>query len=735
MPDSAPCPAPEGLASKAARWARPYFKKRLLANASIGIGLHSEECRAEQSAAAAVLAPADNPFEDYAWCLAHTSSASPISTACGQSQCAALARESDPLVGINIGLVVVDSRISSEHPAVAMWAAYAKAHQYTFVPIVPSIPSNASNCANQIMLHDWQSTRHMLEILAAPRYAHLSHLVYLELDQWPVRPLAGLEPLFVSADMVRAESAKVMAVFEEYPCKDVRGGGLFNMGTYLLRRHARTTALLTAWLHSNMHGGMLAATWPARQGAFSHDPTVYDAHAEAIATFASGCVAGSPYAPVIAHALGGRINHVFEPSMLRAEVAAGTMATCVRDVLRGLVDDDACELCNLVDCTLLRDTTADARRRGLRNTKTTPRRLCHDGLVCTDAPQPPAIMFTPPRPPPPPPPPSAWSCPPPPPMPCPPPSPPPPSPPPSPPPPLPPPPSPSPLPTPSPPSEHSISFELTVSGALNDFTLSIVDEITAVLAAAANVEPTSVDVTIAAGSVVLSVVIRAPTATAATAAGEAIAPRIVSPAAATTLLAGVSSLPITVEAATPVADPTPSSSPPPPSPPPPLQPLPPRTPPGVTASPSPSPPPSAPHAAPPPLALPRTLVGLNETASSALTDDGTSPNADGINGGVVVDGVVGGVIGVIVVAAVLFVRKLVARRRTTTRVVVDPITVQPIMYVVDPRALTSGGTSTITTKTEEQGSQGKAVELRELGGRSLANREEKFWDRRGALGV
>ena len=122
------------------------------------------------------------------------------------------------------------------------------------------------------------------------------------------------------------------------------------------------------------------------------------------------------------------------------------------------------------------------------------------------------------------------------------------------------PPPPVPLPLPVPPavpSELSISFELTVSGSLSDFTPAVVDEITIVLATAASVEPASVDVAIAAGSVVLSVVIRVPTAAATTAAVEAIAPQIASPAAATTLLAGVSSLPITVEVVTPVAHPVP----------------------------------------------------------------------------------------------------------------------------------------------------------------------------------
>ena len=75
------------------------------------------------------------------------------------------------------------------------------------------------------------------------------------------------------------------------------------------------------------------------------------------------------------------------------------------------------------------------------------------------------------------------------------------------------------------------------------------------LASAAHVDPGRVEVAIAAGrtgSVILSVVIRALTDDAATAAGEAIAPRIADPIAATTLLGELHRLRITVEAVTTV---------------------------------------------------------------------------------------------------------------------------------------------------------------------------------------
>ena len=180
-----------------------------------------------------------------------------------------------------------------------------------------------------------------------------------------MRPRQRLEPLFAAADLIRAESGKHVAVFEEFPCRDVRGGGLFNMGTYLLRRHPTTLSLLRAWFASDHHGGERGAAWPARQGAFSHDPKVYAAHAGAVSTFAAGCAAGSPFAPVIAHALGGRINGVYEPDKLSAVQRSGAVVACVREVLVGLRPEGACELCMLLDCEELRrsDAPAPARRR------------------------------------------------------------------------------------------------------------------------------------------------------------------------------------------------------------------------------------------------------------------------------------------------------------------------------------------------------------------------------------
>ena len=155
-------------------------------------------------------------------------------------------------------------------------------------------------CAEKVMLQDWQSTRRVLDVLASPEYEHLTHFVYLELDQWPVQPHYRLEALFDVAGLIWQEgtplrSGKVMAVFDEFPCRDVRGGGLFNMGTYMLRRDPLVVSLLTAWFHSTAHGGMHGAKWPARQ--------VCDGHSKFVALFcltscravrAPGCLLARP---------------------------------------------------------------------------------------------------------------------------------------------------------------------------------------------------------------------------------------------------------------------------------------------------------------------------------------------------------------------------------------------------------------------------------------------------------
>lgn len=358
------------LKATASRWKmQPKYVSHLRANATVGTCNLSSRCRAEMRAAASTPAPELNPFHDYAWCMRMTSCPAPTSVSCAMDMCGALAHPPKDVVEalpkLSIGIVAVDDRATNEkNAATAMWSAFASHHNYTFLPLAPSSstsiesPSSSQQqrrtCTDPIMAKDWNSTSGVLRMLAAPEHAYLSHFVYIELDQWPVRPLFRLERLFDAADLIHPTSRKVMAVFGEYPCRDVRGGGLFNMGTYLLRRSQRARTIMEAWTQSREHGGPDAPFWPARQGAFAHDPAVYDAHADAISTFPSGCLVGSPFARVIAHALGGKINGIFDPDVLRHVVVNGETAKCVRDVLSGIRAGDACELCNVVDCKELR---------------------------------------------------------------------------------------------------------------------------------------------------------------------------------------------------------------------------------------------------------------------------------------------------------------------------------------------------------------------------------------------
>ena len=64
-----------------ARWAEPEFAALLQGTATVGSCTATESCEVEQVAAAAIEAPEDNPFDDYAWCRKHTSCTSPEASA------------------------------------------------------------------------------------------------------------------------------------------------------------------------------------------------------------------------------------------------------------------------------------------------------------------------------------------------------------------------------------------------------------------------------------------------------------------------------------------------------------------------------------------------------------------------------------------------------------------------------------------------------------------------------
>jgi hypothetical protein len=128
--------------------------------------------------------------------------------------------------------------------------------------------------------------------------------------------------------------------------------------------------------------------------------------------------------------------------------------------------------------------------------------------------------------------------------------------------PSPPPPSPSPPPpSPSPPSpgdgatvttDHAISFAVIASGDVGDYTTEVTDAIAVKVAEAAGVDANAVSVTVTAGSVVITIVVYANSASAATTVGDTLESDFADAASATAFLSSISGVDIQVEAVTPI---------------------------------------------------------------------------------------------------------------------------------------------------------------------------------------
>jgi len=276
-------------------------------------------------------------WRDLQWCANHTAYTAPLSAACVSSECRGLADASVAYNGtrLAVGIVLCDSRQS--HPGISAWVAYAKVHGYRLIRLSPDLKaaakSNGTDLLVDIMLVDWQASALLLKMLRSPEHASIDYFVYTEADQWMVRPMARLEHVLLRA----LSPPKVLGISAEFPCMDVRGGGLFNGGTLFIRRNAAAESILEAWVDSIAHGGARDSTWPARQGAFSHDGGVYFKRRKRIYIFASGCVAASPFSPLIGHALGGFIPNVFDPTAGR-RLLVSRIFPCVRGALKRRVD-------------------------------------------------------------------------------------------------------------------------------------------------------------------------------------------------------------------------------------------------------------------------------------------------------------------------------------------------------------------------------------------------------------
>lgn len=283
----------------------------------------------------------ENQWHDYRYCLTpgNSGSASPVNAYCASASCTELTElmmhsKADDIDG-TIGIITIDSRL--DHPAIDGWRMYAAHHGYVYLHMLSSAtPEELAVVSDVNMLFDWHSTLSLSEVLRNEEYSHVDYFVYTELDQWMTRPtLMRLEPLFIAHGL--AAKMRFMAVLEEYPCRDVRGGGEFNMGTFLFRRSEEMEALLRAWYTSHVHGGAHNASWPARQGAFSHDPRVYDTFKDGIAVMPSACPLGSPYGLALGHVLGGYIVGTFNPDVGH-DLFQHLVLPCVHDSLDSNID-------------------------------------------------------------------------------------------------------------------------------------------------------------------------------------------------------------------------------------------------------------------------------------------------------------------------------------------------------------------------------------------------------------
>lgn len=297
-----------------------------------------EGCFEQMLAVAKLPTTEANQWHDYATCLSEGSSgsASPLSSYCVAESCRRLAREmrsstddETPVDG-GVGIVSIDSR--SEHPTIDVWTAYARAHGYSYTHLISiATAEDIKKVADVNMLFDWRTNLKLLELMNNETYAHVNYWLYTELDQWITAPLTmRLEPLFIEHGLV--DNRNDFVTVEEFPCRDVRGGGVFNMGTFLFRRGQGLTDLLTAWFNSTLHGGEHNASWPARQGAFSHDPTVYQAFKNRISVMPSACPLGSPYGIALGHVLGGSIVGAYDPERAR-DVFSTLVLPCAQDAL------------------------------------------------------------------------------------------------------------------------------------------------------------------------------------------------------------------------------------------------------------------------------------------------------------------------------------------------------------------------------------------------------------------
>ena len=125
------------------------------------------------------------------------------------------------LLAKEIGIVQYDD------PAMTMWRAFAKKHGHVHLLLSPTLRPYHGPAKYRMFAVDWWAFEALVVMLHDPTLTALTHFLYTEADQWPVQPLRPLQDLFGAASE-SADQATAMVVAEELPCRDNRGGGLFN---------------------------------------------------------------------------------------------------------------------------------------------------------------------------------------------------------------------------------------------------------------------------------------------------------------------------------------------------------------------------------------------------------------------------------------------------------------------------------------------------------------------------
>ena len=149
-------------------------------------------------------------------------SASPVNSYCTSQSCERLydlMRTDTTAVDGAVAVVTIDSR--EENPTIDAWRAYCAAHGYEYVHMISTAtPEDVASVQDINMLFDWRTNQKLLQLLADPRYAHVSSSLVRQRCSVAARGDAGealsssddlsdLVPEAIEADVRRAYGRRV----------------------------------------------------------------------------------------------------------------------------------------------------------------------------------------------------------------------------------------------------------------------------------------------------------------------------------------------------------------------------------------------------------------------------------------------------------------------------------------------------------------------------------------------